>query len=400
MKSKPYWAGVTLLSVILLTGCWSRVELNEYAIGMGVAVDKTGGKYDVSVQTVDPSELSPKQGGGGGGSPVVLYKASGDSVAEALRDMTRTSPRKIYLGHLRILAIGESTAREGLKEILDYFKRNNALRTDFDIVIIKDRKAEEALKILTPIERIPAAQMFESLETSDKQLARIMRVSMDVLLADLTTEGKSLVLPGLGIVGSPDSGKGTENLKMANPPSKFRILGLSVFKYDKLIGWLTEKESSSYSFITDRVDTASFVMECPGGSGRITLDVIRSKTRIKGKVVQGIPKIDILVRTELKAGDVTCPLDLRNPEIIDDLGKTASSQIRESLMKTIDSVQGKYKADIFGFGEVIRRSDPKAWSKLKENWPQPFAEIEPNIIVDAKIRQLGASSNSISQSIR
>ena len=46
------------IMMIPLTGCWNRMELNELAIAVGLAIDKVKeNEYMVSVQVVDPSEV-------------------------------------------------------------------------------------------------------------------------------------------------------------------------------------------------------------------------------------------------------------------------------------------------------------------------------------------------------
>src|SRR5699024_7954334 len=106
---------VTLLILtLLLSGCWDRRELNELGITMALGIDKIENEYVVSAQVVVPSEVSMKASTGR--SAVTLYKASGDTIYEAFRRMTKNSPRKIYPGHLQILVLSEDLAKEGIAE--------------------------------------------------------------------------------------------------------------------------------------------------------------------------------------------------------------------------------------------------------------------------------------------
>ena len=56
---------------------------------------------------------------------------------------------------------------------------------------------------------------------------------------------------------------------------------------------------------------------------------------------------------------------------------------------SIKKVQEDYQSDIFGFGEVIHRANPKAWKQLESNWDQEFSTLEVSVKVDAKIRRVG-----------
>jgi spore germination protein KC len=99
--------------------------------------------------------------------------------------------------------ISEELAREGITPILDGISRNHEMRTDFYIVIARGTTAENVLKILTPIEKIPSNKMFTTLEMSEKVWAPTVKVRLDALISDLQTEGKDPVLTGIQIKGDP-----------------------------------------------------------------------------------------------------------------------------------------------------------------------------------------------------
>lgn len=59
-----YKLTVLILCLLMLTGCWSRRELNELLIVLGIGVDWKDGEYLVSFQVVNPSEISAQRRGG------------------------------------------------------------------------------------------------------------------------------------------------------------------------------------------------------------------------------------------------------------------------------------------------------------------------------------------------
>lgn len=80
---------------LLLSGCWSRRELNDLAIAVAAGVDKVGDRYRLSVQVAIPGQVASKKAGSSQ-APATLYTAEGDTLFEAARRMTQISPRKIY----------------------------------------------------------------------------------------------------------------------------------------------------------------------------------------------------------------------------------------------------------------------------------------------------------------
>ncbi|MFD2878681.1 hypothetical protein ACFTAO_26055 [Paenibacillus rhizoplanae] len=90
------------------------------------------------------------------------------TVYESLRKFNLVSSRSPYLGHIRVLVIGEELAREGVGETLDVIKRSREPRMDFYVMVARKTTAENVLKVLTPLDRLPATKLFSSLDKSYK----------------------------------------------------------------------------------------------------------------------------------------------------------------------------------------------------------------------------------------
>jgi spore germination protein KC len=350
------WLPFILVSALLLmlSGCWDRRELNDLAISLAMGIDKVDKKYKVSVQVVQPGEVTDKKGGQG--SPVTLYEAMADTIFEAVRKMTIESPRIIYAAHLRVLVIGESLAKEGIGQALEFLSRDYEIRTDFYIVVAKGTTAANILSILTPLDKIPANKLSKSLEVSEKAWAPAVAVPLDELITDFVSEGKHPVLSGVQVKGNSKTGSTLENIEAIRPDAKIQNAGLAVFRKDKLIGWLNEEESKGYNYIINHVKSTVGHAPCPEG-GNIAYEVTKSKADMKGSVRE--PHINIKLSVEQNVGEVQCQIDLTKVEMLNELEKRSQQKLYDILNHTIQVAQSKYKVDIFGFGNAIHRSDPK-----------------------------------------
>ncbi|EHS59721.1 Ger(x)C family spore germination protein [Paenibacillus kribbensis] len=401
MKRKAACLLLILTMTLLLTGCWNRTELNELAIAVGMGIDKLGDQFQVSVQVVDPGQVSAKGGGGIGRAPTTLYTAKAETIFEAVRKMTKTSPRKIYFSHLRICVIGETMATDGMAKALDFMSRDHHFRTDFYLVLSKDASAEDVLKILTPLDPIPANDLFSALEISEKSWSPSMTITLDELIAALTSQGIEPVLTGLQIVGNKEVGETKENVEKIATAAQLEYSGMAVFKKDKLIGWLNEDESRGYNYITGKVRSSVNHVACPKG-GKVTIEIIRTQATIKGAVNRGEPRINIKLQVEANVGEVECiGLDLTKVSTIYDIEKRGEEKLEETMRAAVRKAQKSYKSDIFGFGEAIRRANPKAWNTLKNNWSREyFADLPVNIKVNFKLRRLGTIGSSFLNNIK
>ncbi|MDQ8735188.1 Ger(x)C family spore germination protein [Paenibacillus sp. LHD-38] len=392
---------IPLLLVVMLalvTGCWNRRELNTLGIAIGIGIDKADDQYEVSAQVVAPGEAAGMKGASGR-PPVVLYHATGASVLEALRKMTKQSPRKIYGAHVRILVIGEPLAREGIADVLDLLSRDQEMRTDFYIIVAKHTKAKNILNVMTPMEKLPAVNLFNALESSENAWAPTRKITLNELLSDLTSEGKQAILTGIELKGDEEAAGTKKNVEEIDSSGRLQYTGLAAFSGDKLIGWLTELESKTYNYLTGHVKSTVGVVNCPNG-GSITLEVIRSKRTIKGKLENGKPSIEANLRIEANVGEVACRIDLTKTPTIEEIEQLANQRLQNFIEASIKKIQKKYKADIFGFGQAIHRSEPKLWKKIGKEWDAYFVKLPVNVKVDVNIRRLGTVNNSFIQEMK
>ncbi|MEI4768162.1 Ger(x)C family spore germination protein [Psychrobacillus sp. FJAT-51614] len=389
---------VLLLLSLSLTGCWDKRELNELAISMALGIDKVDDEYLASVQVVLPGEVSPIKGSTGR-SPVTLFQAKGKTINEAIRNVSNISPRNLYSGHLQMVIIGEEMAKDGISSLLDYLSRYWEVRYDFYLAIAKDSKAEKILNIQTTLENIPAINIFHMLKTSAKNFADTSAISFGRLLTDLEREGMEGALTGIKIKGDEKTGSSKQNVESILPSAFLKFDEIAVFKGDKLVGWLPSEESKGYNTITNHVKNTLGTISCPG-EGKLSIHAKHFKTKLKSKIINGKPEIDINVKVEGNISDVECQIDLNKEETLNKLNKLYEEEIKKNINQTVKFVQEEYGSDIFGFGAKIYQKHPKEWEKLKSNWDEEFKDVQVNINVKVEIRHTGSIINPIQKNLK
>lgn len=384
-----------LALLLPLTGCWDRRELNELAISVAMGIDKSDNLYEVTVQVVQPGEVTDKRGTSGQ-VPVTIYQANGVTIFEAIRKMTTVSPRKIYAAHLRAVVFGEPLAREGIGDALDLLSRDYEPRTDFYLLVAKGTTAARALGVLTPLEKIPANKIFESIQTAEKAWAPVRAVTLDEFIGDYENEGNNPVLSGISVIGDGQAGETKENVESVRPAVHLQNAGLAVFRKDRLIGWLDERESKGYNYAVNNVrDTVGHV-PCPGG-GHVAVEVTRSKASIRGSVKGGRPRLAVELNVEQNVGEVQCRMDLTQTKTVQDLERRSEQTLEEIVRGTIEAAQRKYKTDFLGFGEAVHRRDPGAWKSLRSDWDKHFETAVVDVKVNVKIKRTGTLGNSFKE---
>ncbi|MCZ8522605.1 MULTISPECIES: Ger(x)C family spore germination protein [Paenibacillus] len=390
----------TLAVALLTTGCWNRRELNELAIASSMGFDVVKGGVTITVQVIDPGEISNKAGGGSAGrAPVTLYDAHEDTVFQAIRSITTKSPRKIYLSHLRIVVISEELARKGIRNIIDFLSRDHELRRDFYILIARG-KASDVLNTLTTIEKIPANKMFNSVKVAEESWGPVLGTNLEDLIGKLVRPGIAPLVPGIRIIGNKEQGSKKSNVERIASPARLNIGGLAIFHKDKLLGWLNEKEGVGANFILNKMKSTVVAASCPGGTGKLGAEVIRSESSMKASNQGDNPLIVIEVRSEANVADVECSLDLTKKETIKELETSLNDEIRGMIDGAIRAAQKKFKSDAFGFGDTIRRKKPELWARLEDQWNEIYPTVPYEIRVETKLRRTGTMSQSFIEEIK
>lgn len=380
-----------LISVFILmtvTGCWNRIELNELAVSVAMGIDKKGNQFLISHQVVNPGAIASKGGASSTDAPITLFQETGSTIQEAVRKLTTKSTRKIYASQLRILIIGEELAREGLGEVLDHISRDHSFRKDFFVVVARGTNAENILKIYTPLERIPAIKMQGTLETSSEAWGPTVAVKMDQFMSDLISKGKEAVVTGIGVTGSQEKGKTKENVEQIEPMAMLQFNGIALFKKDKLVGWLDEDESKGYNYTQGEIKSTTVAFSCPQGEKDISVELLRTQENTRFKEKNEKPQIDVNIRVEGNVAEAQCDIDLSKTEGINNLEKLTEQDIKQSIEAALKAAQKNYQSDIFGFGDVINRNDPKYWNEVKADWDKEFQDLQVNVKVKADIQRV------------
>lgn len=400
MKRSFYIALVAVVSCLLLPGCWSQRELSDLSIAFALGIDlNEEGKYVVSAEIVNPSAISPSNTGGSGGgdqASVSTYHTQGETLFEAFRRMTKLVPRKVYFAYVRVVVFGEDVARRGIKDTLDFLLRESEFRTDFYLLVAKGTSAKDVLRVMTPIMPIPAVKMYDSLEMSEQFWAATGKITIDELIDDIITPGKETVLTAVEVAGDLEMAQKPENIQTIGNNANVRLADMVAFRGDQMIGWLSEEESKGYNYFQDNVEDTVTGIRCPDG-GKMAIEILHVDSQIRTEVKNGQPRGQVDIRAKGNIGDVQCAVQLANKQTIKSLEKRLEATIRTTLERSLTRAQKDLRADIFGFGRALSRSDPQAWQALKNDWVDVFADMPVDIKVHIEVLHQGSMTESIDQ---
>ncbi|KMJ59631.1 hypothetical protein AB685_01795 [Bacillus sp. LL01] len=383
--------------LIFMTGCWDKVELNEISIVTGIAIEKgEKHKFLVTVETINAPQLSAEQPGSG--TPVITFQEEGNSLAELSERMNIGLSRKLIYSHTRIIVIDESLAKEGVGDVLDFLERTGEFRNDFNILISRGTKASDIIKTTYPLELVPSIKVHKQIEIYLEEWGGDPYVRLTDFISSLTSKGRHPVTSAVSIEGNPEAGKNIEQNSKTELDSTVIISGLSIFKKDKLIGFLSPEEARDYLW-TQGLNRTSLTVPCYMENNEeennfLDVRIINSHSDVHTIEKEGKLKIEVTISGEAKIQGTQCHQNLEKIETYNKHEEALNKFVEGKILATIQKMQEEYEADIFGFGEVYNRSSPKKFKIIEDDWDSYFSEAEVEVSSDYHIKRSGIRNKS------
>jgi len=378
---------ILLIGIIPVTstGCWNSRELNTMGIVGTMGLDVVGNKIKITLEVMKPAAGKAGSKAEGAASTMVNYvQGTGDSVFDALRNVTTKYDRKLFLSHIKFYIFGEEAARKGLIDYLDWYQRDHEPRRSSYIVVAKGTTAESLMGINGGIE--PTSTDY--LEKTFELRAANGKVAGITLLEFLKNYYGKGIQPVTGIISKVP--KVNIKAKDETPsPSEISAEGTALFLEGKLVGFLNGAETKGFNFVTNKIKGGIIAFTIPGKEGMTSIEIVKSKTKNSVKISEEGIKLFVNVKIDGMIGEENSKVNLKNEEIIKELEKLSAAKVKEEIETSIKEVQNQYKADIFGFGLIVHGKYPTEWRKTKENWNEEFAKAALEVNVTCKITRTG-----------
>lgn len=386
-----YTLAIVLLCLTLLTGCWSRKELNELGIVLAVALDQDPQSDGIllTAQVVKPEALKQEGSSGGEKEPVQLVTAKGATIADAIKNMSKELDRKPFFSHNKLLVIDEQLARKGLLPLLDFWGRSSEIRPILWLFIAKGVPAREIISEKHGIENIQATYLNALIRRSTFH-SEASTPSLLEFLKDLGSDTNDPFAGALEIVEclpSADKDGAAKGVSLA---------GTAVFRKDKLAGFLTDRETRGLNWVTGEVKNGMIQVPSPKEPGKlITINIKGATSHIKPELKDGNYSFTIKITEEGDIAEQQSLDDVSKLPVLAEINQAQQQAIEAEVRDTINKVQKEYGADIFGFGKVLYDNCPDEWQKIKADWPDIFPHVKYTLKVTTKIRRTGLLQKSV-----
>lgn len=380
------WAASILFAVLLpflLAGCEMirTVNLQNRAIVQGVGVDWEGGQYVVTMQIFSPE--------GSGGQTIVdpskenaqIITCKGASIAEAVENSALTQGKDFYLGHNRILVLGEEAAKQPLWGLFSYFVNSLDSRPDVSL-LVTDGKAADILNVGIKQSILPAMSIENTVRNAQES-----GLSEEVYLIDamegLAQPHRSILIPYIELV---EEGGEEESLRSV------QMKGMGVFSSSGFLGKVEEKDLKGLLFLRDTIKNTVYTLDNQEYQ-RAAVQLYQRKTIITPEITGDQVRFTatIYTRWTLMEKNMRPGADFTE-ESLRRLETQLEEQIAKECLGAFETTVKGYVSDVFYLGDLVWREQPELWEKLREDWPQGLLNSELDCRVDVRIDRTGLES--------
>ena len=360
-----------LSAFFLLSGCWDYRGLNEITLVSGVAVDKDPltGRYVVSCETIDLTQSLQEKGPTG-----KVIASEGSTIFEAVRNAKKRLANKLYFGNAQVLVLSEQVVRENnLGDVIDWFLRDAECRETVHVMISQEKRASDLFRVSGTDQTVAAFELNNIVSKDPEFTSTTLPLEIYKVYNTIQCPGISSILPAFHV--TQNEGEEVDELN-----------GIAIFKNERLQGYLSSEDSKYFLFVTNGVKGGILPISSNNdGKNDVSLEIFENKTKPSFTYKDGKLKITLKVQTTVDLAEAETKINTSDDQTIDKLEKAGAEQLKKRMEAVIKKVQDQYNSDIFGFGKLIYKKNPKLWETLSPGWDTLFPNLEVEITPEIRI---------------
>lgn len=401
LRIKRIILGLCVVSILFLTGCWDRHEINSIAFVTRLGID-VGDTQPIKVimEIYSPSgssrqsQTSGDSENGGSATEYYIKTSEGATLIEAILNAMKETSRRINVTHTDAIIIGEDLCKEGITRVSDGLRRFQEFNPKIDILIAKGT-AGEVMSSRIPSETLTGRGIKRMMNNSGHLLSVIHTVTLKDFRFYSEILDENMAVPAVTVKNTNENGAGSQGA--ANSSQGILSLeSLAVFRQDKLVGFLDSTYSKWVQAFHNKFQNTVLAVPSSTFDSTITERVVSVKRkfyveqttdaddwskRLKIRVVF-YTRNNILEIDKMTSGKF-------NENSAEILGREAENYIKSEIEETVKRVQTEYQSDILGIGKAVHRQLPNVWNEIRSDWDSIFPDVQIEVEVHTIVQRSG-----------
>lgn len=389
----------------------------SYAVAIGVDKGETA-KYRISLQLTtmessatesaisessgssEGSEASsnPVSSSGSTASNYIIQTMETDSIDSALNIANSYINKTINLSHCKILLVSEEIAKQGVDPLVNSLINKVETRPDCSIIVSKIPDDEFNNEKKPKIEELISKyyDVASNLETGRGYSETIKLNEFYLTLNDTfyqpyaslgTTYNTSKNTNKQNISANLDAQSKT--LITNSEKQSVEVMGLAVFKKDKLVGSLNANQTLSHQLITNELDFSTINIISPFNPNE-TLDIYIStfkKPNIKVNISNGSPFVEINLYIAARIVSFNSyEINLLTEEKLNLIQDTVKRHLENQIYNYLNKTAKEFNSDISGLGRYAVKNFRTTNDWNNYNWLENYQNCTFKVTVDTSIK--------------
>lgn len=366
---------IILLSAILLTGCWDKVEIEGRSFILSLGIDKAsksdtesnGNRYVITL--VSPDTVKAEEGKV---TDFITFDTEATSYTTGTVQLLQRFSKEHSYEHTKVIIFGEELLEDDIlvKDILDAFFRGHQFHSSM-LVYMVPGKAADVFKVKPKMKSL-LAYYITGIAQHENIAARIGKTSLLDFSRSITANDGDAVIPVL--IPSEDEVKSE---------------GMGVIKDFKFIGRLDEDETVAYKWLNKKAKGG--VIEIKKSEYALPFTYFSFKRNISiDNIEDGKVYFTYNLETEGSIEEYIYGKKLLDDDKLKEIEKELEAIIESRSKKLIKKFQEEYKVDLIGIREYLSKYHPKIYDTVSQNFDEFFQnKVVVNVKADAKVRRIG-----------
>lgn len=443
-KFKKIILTIILVSLsFIMTGCGGK-EPNEivYVVALGIDKSENEGNYNITIQYANPTQISGgggEEGGKAGSEIMESLVIESPNIYSAIGLANHIVSKTFSLSHTKIMVFSEEIAKEGLKDIMETFARNEEIRPDIYFAVSLEG-ANKYLSSVNPIMEVNPAKYYQLIFEKNNVVGIPQAIAKNIYFG-IETDDYDSVIPIVGVAGAEDTEGGgessggsegesggsssggnssnggseqeepQENTKQPEAPlnkntgfeykmknyiggeaaikmkNRSEAIGSVIFKGDKMIGTMGSIETEMYKLLTG--DYKYSYLSLYNEKTPDNPVTVRAVQECKPDYDIDIDNKEIDIELFLDADIFSLPADYNIEQDIINFEKNSEKYISEACGEFMKDFLQKYESDAFHLKERVKSKflTNEKYNEYKEN--MNLSDFDINVKTKFKIRRTG-----------
>lgn len=369
-----------ILSIIFVFFTFSENEIYKKDIrnrlviqGIGIDLEENG-QYTVTLQAVNTDSTEATSSDDASSPPLKVYKLSGDTIYTAIKTVVETEGKIPLYSQNRIIILGKSITKEQMDNVIDFFVRDVENGSSVYIAAAEDT-AGEILSTKSEEGYVGARSLEQSIKSYEYD-AKIFKIQLFELINRYNSRSRDFAMPLLAV--KENGGEKT-----------VEIVGTALFDKTQYRDEIDKDETVYLNVLCDNVNNTAIAYVIKNDT-KVSLNIIKSKTRRTVKIEKNIPVFKISVKMDADIAEISGGASkAMTQKEMDDIKAKGEEYLEKQIQSAVSTLYKKHNSDACGLGRLIYIFYKDFYRESEKNLDSILEQSLYEVEVELNIRRIG-----------